>query len=309
MNKTDEIRALPAADDHVRGMALCAGAMLLLPLMDAIAKWLSTEAGVSPGQLTLAPFVVQAVVSGAIVVAVAGFVALWPKRPLMNLIRGAILGTASLLFFLALKYMPLADAISVFFVEPLILTILSVIFLHEKVGWRRVFAILVGFVGALIVIQPSYALFGAVSLLPPGTATLFASYLTLNRAAGVRDSAVVMQFAAGVGGVLVLSLATAAGTAWGIGNLGLRVDFPAYAWILMAVMGGVGMTGHYIIVLAFRIAPASLLAPFQYLEGCVALVDMPHRRLNTQCGQNPGASNAQQHFLADAGSGVAAIKL
>ena len=266
MNKTDEIRALPAADDHVRGMALCAGAMLLLPLMDAIAKWLSTEAGVSPGQLTLARFVVQAVVSGAIVVAVAGFVALWPKRPLMNLIRGAILGTASLLFFLALKYMPLADAISVFFVEPLILTILSVIFLHEKVGWRRVFAILVGFVGALIVIQPSYALFGAVSLLPLGTATLFASYLPLNRAAGVRDSAVVMQFAAGVGGVLVLSLATAAGTAWGIGNLGLRVDFPAYAWILMAVMGGVGMTGHYIIVLAFRIAPASLLAPFQYLE-------------------------------------------
>ncbi|MCK5749522.1 DMT family transporter [Oricola sp.] len=266
MNKTDEIGALPAADDHVRGMALCAGAMLLLPLMDAIAKWLSTEVGVSPGQLTLARFVVQAVVSGAIVVAIAGFAALWPKRPLMNLIRGAILGTASLLFFLALKYMPLADAISVFFVEPLILTILSVIFLHEKVGWRRVLAILVGFAGALIVIQPSYALFGAVSLLPLGTATLFASYLTLKRAAGVRDSAVVMQFAAGVGGVLVLSLATAAGTAWGIGNLGLRVDFPAYAWILMAVMGGVGMTGHYIIVLAFRIAPASLLAPFQYLE-------------------------------------------
>lgn len=266
MNKTDEIGALPAADDHARGMALCAGAMLLLPLMDAISKWLSTEAGVSPGQLTLARFVVQAVVSGAFVVVMAGLAALWPKRPLMNLIRGAILGTASLLFFLALKYMPLADAISVFFVEPLILTILSVIFLHETVGWRRILAILVGFAGALIVIQPSYALFGAVSLLPLGTATLFASYLTLNRAAGVRDSAVVMQFAAGVGGVLVLSLATSAGTAWGIENLSLGFEFPVFVWILMAVMGGVGMTGHYIIVLAFRIAPASLLAPFQYLE-------------------------------------------
>lgn len=266
MSKTDEIGASAAVDDHVRGMALCAGAMLLLPLMDAISKWLSTEAGVSPGQLTLARFVVQAVVSGAIVVAAAGAAALWPKRPLMNLIRGALLGTASLLFFLALKYMPLADAISVFFVEPLVLTILSVVFLHEKVGWRRVLAILVGFAGALIVIQPSYALFGAVSLLPLGTATLFASYLTLNRAAGVRDSAVVMQFAAGVGGILVLTLATSAGTAWGVGNLGLSFDFPVSTWILMAVMGGIGMTGHYIIVLAFRIAPASLLAPFQYLE-------------------------------------------
>ena len=50
-------------------------------------------------------------------------------------------------------------------------------------------------------------------------------------------------------------------------------------------------------------------ATFQYLEGCVALVDMPHRRLNTQGGQNPGAPNAKQHFLADAGGGVAAIEL
>jgi len=266
MSGTDQIGAFPAADDHVRGMALCAGAMLMLPLMDAIAKWLSTEAGVSPGQLTLARFVIQAVVSGAIVVAAAGVAALWPKRPLMNLIRGAMLGTASLLFFLALKYMPLADAISVFFVEPLILTILSVVFLHETVGWRRVLAILVGFAGALIVIQPSYALFGVVSLLPLATAALFASYLTLNRAAGVRDSAVVMQFAAGIGGVLVLSLATSAGSALGIGNLNLGIEFPIFVWVLMAVMGGIGMTGHYIIVLAFRIAPASLLAPFQYLE-------------------------------------------
>ena len=266
MSKTGEIGASPAVDDHVRGMALCAGAMLMLPLMDAISKWLSTEAGVSPGQLTLARFVVQAVVSAAIVITTVGFAALWPKRLLMNLIRGAMLGTASLLFFVVLKYMPLADAISVFFVEPLILTILSFVFLHEKVGWRRISAILVGFAGALIVIQPSYELFGVVSLLPLGTATLFASYLTLNRAAGVRDSPAVMQFAAGIGGVLVLTLATAAGTAWGIGNLSLDHDFSLPIWGLMALMGGIGMTGHHIIVLAFRIAPASLLAPFQYLE-------------------------------------------
>ena len=238
MSKTGEIGALPAVDDHVRGMVLCAGAMLMLPLMDAISKWLSTEAGVSPGQLTLARFLVQAVISAAIVIVTAGFAALWPKRLLMNLIRGAMLGTASLLFFLALKYMPLADAISVFFVEPLILTILSVVFLHEKVGWRRISAILVGFAGALIVIQPSYELFGVISLLPLGTATLFASYLTLNRAAGVRDSPAVMQFAAGIGGVLVLTLATAAGTAWGIGNLSLDHDF------LAADLGADGLDGR-----------------------------------------------------------------
>jgi drug/metabolite transporter (DMT)-like permease len=66
------------------------------------------------------------------------FAGLWPKRPLLNLVRGSILAVSSLLFFLAVKYMPLADAIAVFFVEPLILTLLSVVFLRETVGWRRI---------------------------------------------------------------------------------------------------------------------------------------------------------------------------
>lgn len=266
MTKAGDLAAPVATDDHMRGMAICAAGMLVIPLMDAVAKWLSSEAGVSPGQLTLARFAVQAVFAAPIVIAVGGLVALWPKRPLLNLIRGAMLGVASLLFFLAIKYMPLADAIAVFFVEPLILTLLSVVFLRETVGWRRISAVLVGFVGALIVVQPSFALFGPVSLLPLGTATLFASYLILNRAAGVRDSAMVMQFAAGIGGVLVLLLATGAGTMGGVENLGLRADFSISIWVLIILMGGFGMVGHHLILLGFRVAPASLLAPFQYLE-------------------------------------------
>lgn len=266
MSREDEFTSSGGGDDHLRGMVVCAAGMLILPLMDAAAKWLSTEAGVSPGQLTLARFAVQALASAPFVIVAAGFAGLWPKRPLLNLVRGAMLAIASLLFFLAIRYMPLADAIAVFFVEPLILTLLSVVFLGEKVGWRRLSAVIVGFVGALIVIQPSFSLFGPVSLLPLGTATLFASYLTLNRAAGVRDSAMVMQVAAGVGGVLVLLLANGVGTAAGIENLTLSLDFPPHVWALMILMGGLGMFGHHLVLLAFRVAPASLLAPFQYLE-------------------------------------------
>ena len=266
MTKPDDVAVSGATDDHLRGMGICAAGMLVLPLMDAAAKWLSTEADVSPGQITLARFAVQALASAPFVIAAGGIVALWPKRPLLNLVRGAMLGVASLLFFLAVKYMPLADAIAVFFVEPLILTLLSVVFLHEKVGWRRITAVLVGFAGALIVIQPSFSLFGPVSLLPLGTATLFAGYLVLNRAAGVRDSAMVMQVAAGVGGVLVLLFATGLGTAAGVENLTLRADFSAPIWALMVLMGTFGMVGHHLVLIGFRLAPASLLAPFQYME-------------------------------------------
>lgn len=254
------------ADSHVRGMAICAVGMLIIPLMDAAAKWLAVNAAVSPGQLTLARFAVQAVVAILAVIMTAGVARLWPQRPLLNLVRGAMLAVASLLFFLAVKYMPVADAIAVFFVEPLILTLMSVFILKETIGWRRISALLVGFAGALVVVQPSYALFGPVSLLPLGTATLFASYLTLNRVAGVRDSAMVMQATAGIGGVAVLLLATGLGTGADVENLALSLDFSPVIWALMLLMGMFGMVGHHLILLGFRVAPASLLAPFQYLE-------------------------------------------
>lgn len=266
MSEAGEISRAVAPDDHIRGMATCAAGMLIVPLMDATAKWLAVEAGVSPGQVTLARFATQVLLTLPFAIAIAGFAGLWPKRPLFNLVRGAILGVASLLFFLSVKYMPLADAIAVFFVEPLILTILSVVFLHEKVGWRRVLAVLFGFAGALIVIQPSYSLFGPVSLLPLGTATLFASYLILNRAAGTGDNPMVMQVAAGVGGALVLLVAVLAGSAAGIENMRFDFGYSPAIWGLMLLMGTFGVIGHHLILLGFRRAPASLLAPFQYVE-------------------------------------------
>lgn len=266
MSEASEISGAVAPDDHIRGMAACAAGMLIVPLMDASAKWLAVEAGVSPGQVTLARFVTQMLLTLPFALAVVGAAGLWPKRPLLNLVRGMILGIASLMFFLSIKYMPLADAIAVFFVEPLILTLLSVVFLREQVGWRRVSAVLFGFLGALIVIQPSYSLFGPVSLLPLGTATLFASYLILNRAAGTRDNAMVMQVAAGVGGTLVLLVAVVAGSAAGIENMRFSFEYSAAIWALMLLMGAFGVIGHHLILLGFRKAPASLLAPFQYLE-------------------------------------------
>lgn len=266
MSETHHCAERILADNHLRGMAACSAGMLVIPLMDAVAKWLAVNGGVSPGQVTLARFFTQALLALPFALAIAGVAGLWPKRPLLNLVRGAILGISSLLFFLSVKYMPLADAIAVFFVEPLVLTLLSVVFLRETVGWRRISAVLFGFAGALIVIQPSFALFGPVSLLPLGTAALFASYLILNRAAGTRDDAMVMQVAAGVGGSTVILAAIGAGTAAGIDNLKFSFDFPPAIWGLLLLMGAFGMVGHYLILLGFRMAPASLLAPFQYLE-------------------------------------------
>ncbi len=261
------------ADAPIRGMVLAIVGMSLLPVMDAIAKFLGEAGNISPGFIALARFGVQLVISfGFLFFFRGGIAALKPKRFWINFLRGMLIALASLLFFVAIKYMPLADAIAVFFVEALILTVLSMLILREGVGWRRLLAVVTGFIGALIVVQPSFAVLGPVSLLPLGTALLFATYLLLNRVAGQSDSAWSMQYVAGLGGVFVLGAAIVFGEIMHIGDLRFTISLNWTDWALLVLMGSVGVLGHFMVVLAFQVAPASLLAPFQYVEIVAAVL-------------------------------------
>ena len=190
-------------------------AMILAPSMDAIAKYLATQSNISPGSVTLGRFVVQSLLLAGFIIAIKIRTGSLGANFRINVLRGMIMGLASMIFFVAVKYMPLADCIAIFFVEPLILMLLSSIFLGEVVGWRRRIAAVVGLCGALIVIQPSYELFGPVSLLPLSTAFLFSIYLILTRKMGEGNDPLSMQFFAGIGGVLMCSGIVAVGTSLG----------------------------------------------------------------------------------------------
>lgn len=262
-----------ATDAPIKGMVLAVSGMFLLPVMDAIAKYLGEAGSLSPGSIAFARFAVQLILSsGFVLLFGGGFAALRPKRFWMNFLRGMLIALASMMFFVAIKYMPLADAIAVFFVEALILTVLSMLILREKVGWRRIAAIIIGFIGALIVVQPSFVVLGPVSLLPLVSALLFATYLLLNRVAGQSDNAWTMQFIAGIGGVFVLAVAIAFGELFEINDMQLTVPDSVIDWGLLTIMGAVGVTGHFMVVRAFQMAPASLLAPFQYVEIVAAVL-------------------------------------
>lgn len=239
---------------------------LLLPGMDAFAKLLGQGEIMSPGQLTFFRFLIQMIASGIFLVYIGGMAALRIERFWINFLRGALLGVASLIFFVSIKYMPLPDAIAVFFVEPLILTALSFIVLREPVGWRRVLAVIIGFIGALLVVRPGYDAFGPVALMPLATAFLFAIYMLLNRVAGARDKAMVMQVVSGLGGSVVLALFLVFGTWFEVGDLTISFNTDLNVWGLVFVMAMFGLVGHYLFVRALQIAPASLIAPLQYLE-------------------------------------------
>lgn len=237
-------------------------AMLMLPGIDAIAKWLSTS--ISSGQATWARFFFQLVL-------------LFPlflrskKGPRLTSVmalhaaRGSLIAFATLLFFSSLKYLPIADAISIFFIEPLLVTLLSTILLGESVGWRRLSAIAVGFLGALIIIRPGFEAFGWPVLLPVGAALCFSFYIILTRTLVQNEDPVRLQFFTGVFGCLVMSLALVFGTLTQIQIL-TWVGPSHYQWILLAGLGVIATVGHLFVVHAFRHAPVSVLAPFQYVE-------------------------------------------
>ncbi|WP_439527736.1 DMT family transporter [Pannonibacter sp.] len=250
--------------DIFHGILFMIAGMGVVPVMDVLAKVL---AGHIPAlEVSFARFFFQALITMIIaLVWTRSLSTLRPQRWGVNLLRGALLSGATLAFFTALKVMPVADAIAIFFVEPMILTALSAVILKETVGPRRWAAVGVGLVGAMLIVRPSFAAFGASALLPLVTATLFAFYLIITRKLAGEDSLLSMQFTTALGGGATLGVVLLVAATTGIGGFALVVP-GSLDLLMMVAIGLISFISHGFIVRAFALAPASVLAPFNYLE-------------------------------------------
>lgn len=242
---------------------LMTSAMLIVPIMDIIAKYLSSA--LPALEVTFGRFFFQFLICLLIALAAGRITRLKSRQPIVNFVRGILLALASLSFFTAVKYMSVATAISIFFIEPMVLTILAALILKEKVGIRRIGAILVGLLGAIVILRPNLAEIGLVSLLPVLTAFLFSFYLLINKLYPVEDDLLTIQFGAGLSGALLLGTALVAGT---LAELeGFRFVLPSWPQIgLLAVIGFISFAAHGLVVAAFQRGSASTLAPLQYVE-------------------------------------------
>ena len=243
------------------GIWLMCGAMFTLPLLDCFAKLLG-ENEISSGQIVLFRFSFQSIVLFPILLW-ANQLSLTFKHFWLQLFRALAMATATFCFFIAVRYMPLADSIAIFFVEPIILTILSVLFLGEVVKLRRITAIIIGFIGAVIIIRPQFSDVGLIALLPLITAASFATYMLITRYFSERISPVQMQFQMGLIIVPILGIFVLL-----FPNIdGFEMTSPNfYEWNLLIALGLVATGGHLLLVFAAGKAPANLLAPFQYVE-------------------------------------------
>lgn len=237
--------------------------MALLPVADGIAKIMG--GGMSPGEVAWGRLLFHALLTLPMVVAFAGWRALSPKQIWPNVLRGILIAVGTSCFFVGLTKLPLADATAIFFIQPLVLTIISAVFEKEQVGWRRWTAIAVGFAGALIVIRPSFAVFGPYALLPAASAITFAFYMLLNRRQRGSDNPLTMQFAAGLAAFAAMTVFMAVG---GLGGGSVFAwSLPSAAdWATFAAMGAIGAIAHLMIMLAFGMASGSVLAPCQFMQ-------------------------------------------
>ena len=259
------ISANPAtrSNDVSFGLSLMVIAVLISPLIDIFAKLAITT--VPSAEITAVRFVLQMIFILPIVIVRGTLFDLTWKKTGLHMLRGGLLVVTMLSFITTLKAMEVADAIAIFFVEPIILTILGSIFLKETIGWRRYTACSVGFFGALLVIQPSMQEVGWIALLPVVSAFGLAVFLLVTRLVAQNEDPWSMQFHAGVWGALFCGILLYIGDGSGSEIFDPVVpDTTASLYLL-----GVGVTATISGVLgvyAYRAAPASVLAPLQYLE-------------------------------------------
>tara|TARA_B100000575_G_scaffold226190_1_gene186797 strand:+ start:907 stop:1467 length:561 start_codon:yes stop_codon:yes gene_type:complete len=142
---------------------------------------------------------------------------------------------------------------------------LSTIILGERLGWKRLAATTIGFVGALIVVQPKYELLGLLAFLPFLAALSFAFYMILTRKLSQVESAGVLQFNSGLSGLIFMSALLTTFSSFDIPMLEIKMP-QKKEWILLILIGIIATLGHFILAFASKYIEANIVAPFQYLE-------------------------------------------
>jgi drug/metabolite transporter (DMT)-like permease len=257
------IAASSSSPGIMTGLGLMIVAMLLAPLIDIFSK-LATDTA-SPTLITGARFVFQALCMLPFVVRNRSWQHFSRRLSLYHAIRAAVITLSMVCFVATLAVMEVADAIAIFFVEPIILTVLSSIFLKEIIGWRRYTACATGFVGAMIVIRPSFQEIGWVALLPIVTAFCVAIFALMTRALAHREDPWSMQFQMALWGIPICAILLLVGDQTGIAFLAPSMpDMLTFAWL--AGVGFFAALSGVLAVYAYRAAPASVIAPLQYFE-------------------------------------------
>ena len=239
--------------------------------MDTIAKYLSSD--ISFFQITWARYFFTVFFTLPFMFFFFRKNLTWSTQPKLQIFRGLTLFFANVLFFYSISVISMAKALTLAFVAPLITTALSSIFLGEKVGIKRWSAVIIGFVGSLIVIRPGFIEFNLASVAALGTGFFYGIYLVITRKLHTSDNPLLTLLLTGLVGAAIGSFLVP--VVW--------INPTFNQWSLLALMGIFACLGHLFLILSLKYADASKLAPFGYFEivtnvmlGYYFFGDFPH---------------------------------
>tara|TARA_B100001013_G_scaffold114170_1_gene65653 strand:+ start:57 stop:956 length:900 start_codon:yes stop_codon:yes gene_type:complete len=268
-----EIKTATRGTNQLAGILLAMGAILLFCLMDLQAKYLGQYLHVT--QIVWARYFGLFIILMVLFAPRRGLGLVRSKRPVLQWIRSLLLLFCTIAFFLAIQFMPLADAVSISFLSPLLVTALGVPLLGEVVGKHRWGAVFVGFLGAMIIIRPGLGVMHWAAWLLLAVAFGYALYQITTRMISGQDDAVMSLFyTAFIGAGLVTVIVP---FFW-------RNPVETEHWLMLAGLGAIGGLSHYMLIKALEFAPVSVLAPISYtslpwntLFGYWVFGDLPDR--------------------------------
>ena len=227
---------------------------IMLPIMDGFAKYLSTDMPVL--QITWSRYFFTVLFTLPVMFFFFNKQLTWSEKPKLQIIRGIILLCANICFFYSISVISLAKALTLAFIAPLIVTALSPAILGERVGVRRWTAVIVGFMGTLVVIRPGFVELNLASFAALGTGVMYGFYLLITRKLSTSDNPLLTLLITGLTGAVIISFTMP--FVW--------VQPSINQWYLMAGIGFFASIGHLFLILSLKYADASKLAPFSYFE-------------------------------------------
>ena len=238
----------------MKAIILNLSAWVILPFMDTIAKYLSAE--LSFFQITWARYFFTVVWTLPFIFFFFRKNLRWSQNLKLQILRGLTLFSANICFFYSISIISMAKALTLAFVAPLVTTALSPIFLEERVGVKRWIAVVIGFIGSLVVIRPGIIEFNLATLAALGTGCFYGVYLIITRKLHSTDNPLLTLLITGIVGASVSTLLVP--IVW--------VNPTNIQWLWLSIMGIFACLGHLLLIYSLSFADASKLAPFGYFE-------------------------------------------
>ena len=238
----------------MKAIILNLSAWIVLPFMDTIAKYLSSE--ISFFQITWARYFFTVFWTLPLMFFFFRKNLKWSENPKLQILRGITLLSANICFFYSISIISMAKALTLAFIAPLVTTALSTIILGENVGIKRLSAVIVGFIGSLVVIRPGLIEFNLATLAALGTGFFYGVYLIITRKLHTVDNPLLTLLITGVVGAIISSLFVPI----------IWINLSQSQWLWLALMGIFACLGHLLLIYSLRYADASKLAPFGYFE-------------------------------------------